>query len=69
MSRRSRYIQERARNNRDGGIAMARYRYEQREKARKARNSIPSRVKRDLTGIARGAGTFLFGKPRRRRRR
>jgi hypothetical protein len=69
MSRRSQYIAERARSQRDGGIGMAMFRMQEREKRRKENNRISKRLSRDLSSIGRGAVTLLVGGKRRRRRR
>jgi hypothetical protein len=66
MSRRNLYRFERSRSQRDGGIGMAMYRLEQRQKRQQAQNRISRRVAKDLTNL--GRGILLLG-PRRRRRR
>jgi hypothetical protein len=66
-NRRSFYRAQRARDNKAGGMAMAMYRLEQREKRRKENNRISKRVARDLGAIGRGASNFLLGSSKRRR--
>jgi hypothetical protein len=71
MSHRSRYRAERSRSQRDGGIAMAMYRMEERDKRRAENNRISKRVAREVRAIGRGAAGLLVGKsrtPRKRRR-
>ena len=68
-NQRSFYRAQRARDNRGGGMAMAAWKLEQRDKARKENNRISKRVARDLGAIGRGASNFLFGGGKRRRGR
>jgi hypothetical protein len=60
MSQRSRYLAERSRSQRDGGIGMAMFKKEEREKARRERFK-PYNIHKT---IARA----LVGRPRRRRK-
>lgn len=71
MSRRSQYRAQRSRDNTSGGVGMAMYRKEERERKMKENNRISKRVARELGAIGRSAGKILFGasKSRRRRRR
>jgi hypothetical protein len=69
MRKRPSYRAERSRSQRDGRIGLAMFRMQEREKRQKENNRISKRVARELTGIARSAGNFLTGTPRRRRRR
>jgi hypothetical protein len=68
-NRRFRYRQERARNQRDGSMALVTYRLEQQEKAKKERWKPYNWHKRAGELIGKPIDQSFFGKGKRRRRR